>query len=405
VPTDPLPIAHDIVRLQPPWPQAFAIRSILRTLLLLFPEFETEKFFRDANPSLRMEIIRYVYLAAFRFEQAYRARVASDWRVDPRIEEAFHANRAMLGSELDRLGQWRKQFGIVWEVALLLAQDGTDQPFLAGRTIRSIHAEIERPVPGSQQLFKEALSADWEWCEPLDSQALNDMQQFFSEPLWASKTPFRLAERLDRWLAKDALSTSTADEANHEVVWIYKMHLLGQPIEWARLFRALLPGKSVALTSADRAAFLALVESPERIARLIARVTFEDRAHCELASAPSATGFKEALRSMGKEGAAELLAFEAEKVNGEGSFQPNDLWLAWVLNACRPGLNAIRDELRTWLPSETTAETVVPPPSESAPAARRATAKPPAKKTAARKPATKRASPSAPPKRGVAKRK
>ncbi|MEA3207909.1 MAG: hypothetical protein QOE70_966 [Chthoniobacter sp.] len=340
-----------------------------------------------------VEIVRYIYLSAFRFEQAYRARVAPSFESDSRIEKAFQETRSSLGRKLDKLGAWREQFGLVWEIALLLAQNETDQPFLAGKTIDSIHANLMRLAPDSAQVFEASLSSDWEWCEPLDSQEPGDMQNFFVQPLWAAGGSRDWTELLGRWLGRVAEAAQISTRADDAAMFKYYVaHLHGRPLDWLRMKETLPAGEAALLSTQELEALTDLAESPIRVASLLARIALHDRSRCDLAGSPSLAAFKEATQALGRGDAASLIAFEKELRTAQSSFEPNKLWLAWINNACQPAIDSIRSELRSWLPLEpapASAETVSHLPISSLPVAT-ARVRPAARKAVAKAPAIKR---------------
>jgi hypothetical protein len=342
---DDITLVEEIVHFDPPWPQAFAVRCILRAIPVLVPTLTDEVFLRGGREFL-LEAARYVYLAAIRFEDHYRSRVAANYGTSPRIEEAFRDLQTSLGSKLQGLGQWRERFNLIWEVALLLAQDGRDQPYLATRMMRSLHDAITSQ--GVQLAFGRRIASDLEALEPLDVQEPGDMAEFIALPLWGEDGQRWVKTELGEWFRSEMILT----EAAGKLAAMYEAHLVGPLPKWDEVLSIVLPPIAT-LSEEERTAFGALAESPERIARLLARIAFSDRTQCDLASAPSVSGFKQALRAHRRHSPAALLAFEREQSHSAGAFQPHPLWLAWMQNAGRPALEALRTELLSWVPKQT----------------------------------------------------
>jgi hypothetical protein len=97
---------------------------------------------------------------------------------------------------------------------------------------------------------------------------------------------------------------------------------------------------AVAFADVDRVA-----ESPERVADFLSRVVLNDRARINLLSAPSTAEFVDALHGQKAETPVQVADFVGRVLRETEHFEPNPLWLAWMLHIHADSLAQIRTEL------------------------------------------------------------
>jgi hypothetical protein len=176
---------------------------------------------------------------------------------------------------------------------------------------------------------------------------------FVEQPLWSLGDPtgaipsqiVEAAERID----------ASAGGPDFRRAWAVLRDFMHQPLSH-RDVSVLVPDPEETisvrpLSPLGAEAVRGLATDSARLAALLARMALDDRTRLDLAAAPSAPGFREAIEHRGMTG-DDLATLETRLAERHKSFAPNALWLVWVQTVHRGGIDAIQAELRSWLPAD-----------------------------------------------------
>jgi hypothetical protein len=341
------------------WMQAVAWRGVMRVLPLL-PGLSR------ALP-LAHAAMRLLYATLFRLDRDYRGRFGSA-APEAAIRAALAADslveqvRQLYEPSEERLG--RDVAELVESTFMALASSTTEAPALAHEAVRKLHGTLATFFPTVTDAWENELVTDLEAMEPLDREELNDLQEFLARPLWRTSVNelYEFAEPARKWLAAMRETGPEVAASSSGLIDHYERHLT-RALDWAGVCSLILERERRRLSPDAAVALQGIANDPVRLATLLAKAALDDRTWLKVTANPSATAFRNAFPGFALDPAA-LVELDRRLEKSHPDFAPHPLWLAWIQTGRRPGLEAIKAEIRLRL-SESDAATPTQEPSNA----------------------------------------